>query len=116
MIIQAVILATALTMGLVLFSPAVAAAAGLGALAALGGSMGMVLGLGITWRFLEPGAALLCAEACKMLAFIPPLALGIVSHPDQALFCMLAFAASVLVYRAVFGFQAAASLRQHPSN
>ncbi len=116
MTIQSIILATVLTIGLALFSPDVATAAGLGALAALWGSMGMVLGLCITWRSLGPGAALLFAETCKMLAFIPPLVLGIVCHPDKALFCVLAFAASVLTYRAVFGFQAVASLRQQPTN
>lgn len=116
MTIQSIILATVLTIGLALFSPDAATAAGLGALAALLGSMGMVLGLCITWRSLGPGASLLFAEACKMLAFIPPLALGIVCHPDKALFCVLAFTTSVLTYRAVFGFQAVASLWQQPTN
>jgi hypothetical protein len=116
MTIQVVILLAAFAAGLVLASPGIAAAAALGAFAALWGSVGMMLGLAMAWRALGPGAALLFGEGCKILAFIPPLALGIMLQPKGAAFCLVTFAGSVLVYRAVFGFQALAELRQQPTN
>lgn len=116
MVIQAILVLLALAMGLALATPGIAASAALGAFAALWGSAGMVIGLCMAWRFLGPAAALLFGEGCKMLAFMPPLALGIVLHPKGAAFCLLAFAASILVYRAIFGFQALAGLKQQPTN
>lgn len=116
MALQVAVLVVVLLAGLTLGSPRTAVAASLGALAALWGSVGMVIGLCMAWRFLGPAAALLFGEGCKMLAFMPPLVLGIVLHPKGAGFCLLAFATSVLLYRAVFCLQALAGLKQQPTN